>query len=311
MARGIRQNGRLLGDFLGHEVLVAAFLDGGGVDVDCPDLAIGAVTLGVDDLDARPAEDREIALFQIGDAVGERGERDGVGAKEHLAVAVPDGERRAFSGCNDQVFLAVEEKGQRVGALEPSDGLLGGVAGGEALVEERLAEKRYGFGVCLCLGAVALLCELFTKRLEILDDPVVDDGNGARAVRVRVQFGGRAMGRPTGVADASFSGKRFVNEEVGQVDEFAYGSAPVEPALVHGRDPGAVISPIFQPFQRFDQRGRRLVIPKNSNNTAHYINPSVSRPWRREDGQIACGHNPACCPACHGQRQGRRRGRPC
>ena len=64
---------------------------------------------------------------------------------------------------------------------------------------------RYDLGVGLALELVSLGTQAATKLLEVLDDAVVDDGDAARAVRVRmgVPVGGGAMGGPSGMADAT------------------------------------------------------------------------------------------------------------
>ena len=63
--------------------------------------------------------DRPVAVLEIGDRVGEGRQRDGVGAEEHLALAMADGERRAVAGADDQVLVAGEHDGQRKGAFQP------------------------------------------------------------------------------------------------------------------------------------------------------------------------------------------------
>ena len=68
---------------------------------------------------AAAGEHDPVAVLEIADRVGERRERDGVGAEIHLALAVADGERRALAGADQEVFLAVEQEGEREGALEP------------------------------------------------------------------------------------------------------------------------------------------------------------------------------------------------
>ena len=62
---------------------------------------------------------RPVAIFEIADGVGERRERNRVGAEIHLAVAVADRERRALAGADQQVFLAGEQEGERERAAQP------------------------------------------------------------------------------------------------------------------------------------------------------------------------------------------------
>ena len=53
--------------------------------------------------------------------------------------------------------------------------------------------------------------QLVAQRREVLDDAVVDDGDlaGGVAVRVRIAVGGAAVGRPAGVAQAGAAGQRI------------------------------------------------------------------------------------------------------
>ena len=74
---------------------------------------------GVVNFRAGAVDDDPVAVLQIADRVGERRERDGVGADEHLAVAEADGERRAFAGADQEIVLAGEQERQREGAAQP------------------------------------------------------------------------------------------------------------------------------------------------------------------------------------------------
>ena len=60
-----------------------------------------------------------VAVFEIGDRVGEGRERHGIGAEIHLALAVADRQRRAVAGADHQVVLAGEDEGEREGAAQP------------------------------------------------------------------------------------------------------------------------------------------------------------------------------------------------
>ena len=63
--------------------------------------------------------DRPVALLEIGDAAGQRRQRQRVGAEEHLARAIADGERAAATSADQQIVLAGEQEGEREGAVEP------------------------------------------------------------------------------------------------------------------------------------------------------------------------------------------------
>ena len=120
MGERVADDLRLLVDLLGHEVAVVALFG--------QQSARGAVDrLAFDDAGRRSrgtsapgaGDDNPVALLEIGDAVGERGERQRVGAEKHLAVAVADRERRALARADQQVVLAVEQIDEREGAAHP------------------------------------------------------------------------------------------------------------------------------------------------------------------------------------------------
>ena len=98
MRQGMTNHFRLFMDFLGHEMAVSGLVHQrrrGGGDLD---LAIGAAALGVEDRDIGTLDDHHITFFQIGDAVGERRQREGVGADIGLVVGITDRQRRAAPG---------------------------------------------------------------------------------------------------------------------------------------------------------------------------------------------------------------------
>jgi hypothetical protein len=87
---------RLLVDLLGHKVPVIAFL---GEQTSSPaalDAAVDRLARRVADVSAFATDDDPVAFLEIGDAVGERGERQRIRAEIHCAVAIADRERRAL-----------------------------------------------------------------------------------------------------------------------------------------------------------------------------------------------------------------------
>ena len=102
------------------------------------DLMAGRSTLRPskrEDLRRLAGQHRAVAVLQIGDRVGEGGQRDRVGAEIHLALAVPDGERRSLPRPDHQVVLAGEDDGERERALQPLQGGLGRLDRREALIQ--------------------------------------------------------------------------------------------------------------------------------------------------------------------------------
>ena len=202
MGEGVADDLRLLVDLLGHEVAVVALLGqqsaGGAVNRLAFDDAVGRI------VERRPGAggDDPIALLEIGDAVGEGGERQRVGAEKHRAVAVADRERRALARADQQVVLAGEQIDEREGAAHPFQRRGDRLGRLLALRQLVLDQERRRFRIGLGGEAMALGDQFLAQRLEILDDAVVDDGDARAGVRMGVGFARLAVRRPAGVADA-------------------------------------------------------------------------------------------------------------
>ena len=108
------------------------------------------------------------------------------------------------------------------------------------------------------------------QRHEILDDPVMDDGDGPGLMRMRIFFGRFAMGGPPGVADSDMAGQRRLPDHRAQIFEFALGAPDMHRAVCdEGRDPGGVIAAIFQPLQSSDEDWIGVLLSYVPNNSAH------------------------------------------
>src|SRR5690606_18811701 len=269
MADRVRDHRRLFVDFLRHEVAVRSLLGRDRFERDMPDLALDAFARLVEDLGARPRHHRMVTLLQIGETVGEGREREGVGADVHLALAIADRERRAAAGDDDEIVLPLEEEGEREGPLEPAQRRPRRLERRQPRMEFARAEGGDGLGIGLGGEALAALLEFGAQRAVILDDAVVDDGNRADLMGMGVRFARGAMGRPAGVADAAPAADRLAHEQVRERDELAHRAPAVEPAVVDGGDPGAVIAAILEPLETLEDQRRRLVIAEDSHDATH------------------------------------------
>ena len=109
----------LLVDFLRHEMAMVALVDQEGRGIRFQHRALDRLAVGVVHLDALARHHRPVAVLKIADGVGERRERDRVGAEIHFAVAVADRERRALAGADQEILLAGEQEGERERAAQP------------------------------------------------------------------------------------------------------------------------------------------------------------------------------------------------
>ncbi len=117
------------------------------------DRALDLGILGVEDRDRARGHDRPIALFEIGDAAGQRRQRQRVRADEHLAIAIADRQRAAAAGADQQIVLAGEQEDEREGAFEPRQGLRHRLLRRQSLIEEMRRQDRHRLGVGLGLEA--------------------------------------------------------------------------------------------------------------------------------------------------------------
>jgi hypothetical protein len=109
---------RLLVDFLGHEMPVVALLGeqaSGEATLDAP---LNRLAGRVADVAAFATDDDPVAFLEIGDAVGEWGERERIGAEIHFAVAIADRERRAPARADQEIVLAREQIDEGEGAAQ-------------------------------------------------------------------------------------------------------------------------------------------------------------------------------------------------
>ena len=240
-------------------------------------LALDPIAFHVEDGDLVAAHDDPVAVLQVGDRIGEGRQRDGVGAEEHFALAVSDGERRPVARADDEVLVAAEHDCQRERALEPLQRPVRGVH--RACAGGQLAPDQMGhdFRVCLRGEGVAVLLQLVAQLGEILDDAVMDDGDAVGEMRMRVGLVGHAMRRPARVADADQPAERLAAELALQVDELAFGAPARQFAMLDGRDAGRVVAAVFEPLQRLDEQRRHRRVADDPDYSTHAVCPD-SRP---------------------------------
>ena len=130
-----------------------------------------------------------------------------------------------------------------------------------------------GVGVAGELDAGGL--QLVAQRREVLDDAVVDDGDLARrvAVRVRVAVGGTSVGGPAGVTEAGAAGQRRrvgLRERVLQVGQSAGPPSYCQLAdAVDQRDARRVVTAVLHPPQRVDDDVAGRLMPDIADDSAH------------------------------------------
>ena len=196
---------------------------------------------------ARRAEVDHVALLEEDHPVGVGKDRRHVGGEERLAVAEPHHERHVLPGADEPVRLAAMHDGHRVGALDLGQRGPHGI--GEVARVRLLHEVRQRLGVRLRRQHVPARLEAVAQLAEVLDDPVVDDGDRARAVHVRVgvQVVRATVCRPPRVGQADPGVRRPVEERRLQVGELAGALLDEELAgLGDQGDPGRVVAAVLE-----------------------------------------------------------------
>ena len=255
-AERIAEHGRLLMDLLVHEMAIIALADQRAGKCRLGDRTLDGIAMHVEDLGAIGTNDRPVAFFQILNAIGQVRQGERIGTDIHFTVAVTDGERAAATRANQEIFVILEQQGERKGTFEAIERRPRCLDRLHATLEIGADQMRHHLGIGLRPELMPLLQELEAQRLEILDDAVMHDGNAAGFVRMGIVFGGGSMGGPAGVADAGGPGKRITFQDGFEIGELAFGASPLDPTVDQGRDAGAVIAAIFEALQRIEQQGR-------------------------------------------------------
>ena len=204
----------LLSDLLVHEEVEAALLRGRQVPVDVELLEVRLAAGEGGDLVPVRVDHHQLVLAELDGLPGVRDERGDVAGHEHLAIADAD-HQRGVAARRDQHLGGVDvhrDQGERAVQGAADGGHAGRQVTGGRAVGDRLAEQvrdHLGVGVAAELDARTPRVRRRSGH-EVLDDPVVDDGDPPVhvGVRVRVAVGRTAVGGPAGVSHAGRPGQR-------------------------------------------------------------------------------------------------------
>src|SRR4051794_17487133 len=133
------------------------------------------------------------------------------------------------------------------------------------------------FRIRLALELPALGNQLVPKRLEILDDAVVDQRDRPDDVRVSITDGWCTVGRPARMRDAGRSMQRMLGQLARQLVELALRPAPLELVRIDRADARGVIAAIFEPLEPVEQPLRDVGRSDNPDNPAHACCNSFER----------------------------------
>ena len=167
----------------------------------------------------------DVSLVEDDDVLGVLQDGRHVAGEEALAVAEPDDERHVHPGADDPVGMVGVHDADGVRAAHLVERDAHGLD--EVAAVLRLDEVRQHLGIGLGGEPMSLGHESVLDLGVVLDDPVVDEGElaGAVGVRVGIRVVRPAVRRPARVADAGMAGRAVAVEVVGQVGELARPSS--------------------------------------------------------------------------------------
>ena len=270
-AHAVLDRRRLLEDLLEHEVVEPAALDLVQIPVDLADAALELLRALIENRVAVARQHRDIAVVEIDDFARLRQNRRDVAGDVVLAVAEADEKRAALPRRDDLVLVLAGDDRDSVGAFDLPEGFDHGVL--EISVERLFDQVSDDFGIGLGDEGVAVGDELLLERAGVLDDSVVDDGDVALAVdvRVRVALVRNAVRRPAGVADSHVAGNRAGGERALQLGDLSRGFAGLDSGAVHHGDAGRVVAAVLHPLQPLEEKRRRAAHSDVANDSAHKI----------------------------------------
>ena len=236
------------------------------------------------DLDPVRLQGDHFAVVQINDLGNLRDDRGHVAGDEVLAVAHADDQRAAVACGVKRVGVIERQDSQRVSAARafqgPSNGVFKRCRAG---LEFRLDQVGDDFRIGLRLEFVPLGLQFEPEFVVVLDDPVVNDGNAACTVhvRMRIGFGWRAMSGPAGVPDprGAADGPGFQRKV--KVCQLADGFPPVQRAVLQYGNACRVITAVFQALQPLHEKRNAVTRTGVTYNAAHIrvLQPEILAIW--------------------------------
>ena len=257
-------------------MVVATALRGNRIPLHREKFAFHGASLSIDHLEALFREQREIAIPERDDFPGIGQERGDIAAEKGLLLSPAHDDGAAAVLCRHQVRrIGIRHGTQCIGALKPRARFSN--RGHQILAALNLGihemGDQFGIGIRKNLGACGL--QFSPQFPVVLDDSVVHDHHGTRAMGVGIAFRGFAMGCPARMAETDLAFQGSVPQHAFEIDQLPLGAPHLDGASFQGSHPGRVIAPVFQPAQTIDQHVHGLMFPADiSNDSAHTLSPA-------------------------------------
>ena len=235
---------------------------------------VSGFAIDVGDRDAPRPEVGDVAVLEEDDPVRVGQDRGDVRGEEALAVAETDDERHVLAGADQPVALADVHDDDGIGAFELAERLAERL--GEVALVGLLDEVGDRLRVGLRGQRVAARLEPVAQLAEVLDDPVVDDRDLARAVAVRmgIEVVRAPVGGPARVGQADRGVRRPVGDRRLEVDQLAGPLLDEHVAgVVDEGDPGRVVAAVLEALEPLDEDRARLARTGIADDAAHGVMP--------------------------------------
>ncbi len=168
--------------------------------------------------------------------MGEGANGQGVGAQEHLAIAIAHHQGAATPGAQDEVRLAVNKGAQGIGAREPVQGRFESRQRCETRFQPPVNQMGDDFRVGVALENPAGGGEFGLQGREILDDSVMDQHDPPRLLGMGVSNRGCAVGGPARVAKAHRPLQGLGLQQGLKLPDPSRGATPLQAVRREGRD---------------------------------------------------------------------------
>ena len=219
--------------------------------------------------------DNPIALFQISDLLGQRSKRQRIGADVGFSVAVAHDQRRTAPRTDKHIGMIAKRDCQRKRAAQAGKHIGDSFTRSFSVFDPARDQVGNHFAVGVAFQLATVSCQFGLEFLEILDDPIVHQGDLIGGMRMRI-FGCRCAVRcPARMCDPDIAGRIIAFQHGYQIGELAFCPAAHERAIVDRANPGTVITAIFHALETIDQPVCHWLIADDPDNSAHRFRSGV------------------------------------
>ncbi len=262
-ADGILHRARLLENFLEHVVRKLSALDLFRREFDLANLRADRRRLDGGHLEIIAGERDDLEVIEVYDTARVGDNRADVAGEKVFVAAHAEEQGTAPARADNLVGMVRMNDGDAVGAddvleraaygFRERGPVVAGMLGVDLLVmvADEMGEN---FRVRLRHKLVSLGQQAFLQKLVVLDDAVVDEGDlaGLVEVRVGIGIGRRAVRRPAGMADADFAFGGLFGKDGGQIVDATGLLAELELLVINDAEAGGIVTAVFEPAQAFE-----------------------------------------------------------